>query len=423
MKAAVIKHFGLIMSIMIIMVSAALCYHVISNSLTIQENKRDYAELNHIGYGLLSVDEWKRQISVIVIEEINKLYLTKTNMRDLRKHIEILLNTLIDKIVNKLKEENEGSVGGWFKQAFMNVFVSIEDIKKGIPEYADAIIREMTNETTEAQIKAALNRRLKGYFSQSRKTQDASVLNEILIRTGSGDIESARLKLDKVILERQRVLSRETIALIILSVLLFAMSGFSKQPLAPSRYILLVASLVMLLVTGVTTPMIDIEAKIAHLNFLLLGHNVQFDNQVLYFQSKSILDVFMIMMVHKDIQMKLVGILVITFSVFFPLLKILSSVGYYYNYRNARANPVIKFFILKAGKWSMADVMVVAIFMAYIGFSGIVTNQLSEMSAAAPEVAMLTTNGTLLQPGYYLFLAYTLLALFLSGYLTRHSEA
>lgn len=121
--------------------------------------------------------------------------------------------------------------------------------------------------------------------------------------------------------------------------------------------------------------------------------------------------------------MKLVGLLVITFSIFFPILKILSSIGYYYNYRGARENPVIKFFILKSGKWSMADVTVVAIFMAYIGFSGIITNQLGELSSAAPEVAMLTTNGTSLQPGYYLFLTYTLLALFLSGYLTRDPQA
>jgi uncharacterized paraquat-inducible protein A len=125
------------------------------------------------------------------------------------------------------------------------------------------------------------------------------------------------------------------------------------------------------------------------------------------------------MITHKDIQMKLVGVLIITFSIFFPLLKIVSSVGYYYNYRRARGNPVIKFFVLKSGKWSMADVMVVAIFMAYVGFSGIITNQLGELSSAAQEVAILTTNGTSLQPGYYLFLTYTLLALFLSGFLTR----
>ena len=70
----------------------------------------------------------------------------------------------------------------------------------------------------------------------------------------------------------------------------------------------------------------------------------------------------------------------------------------------------------------MADVMVVAIFMSYIGFNGIIASQLSALSSAGKELAILTTNGTSLQPGYYLFLTYTLLALFLSGYLTRNIE-
>jgi len=152
-----------------------------------------------------------------------------------------------------------------------------------------------------------------------------------------------------------------------------------------------------------------------------MGHPLHFENQVLYFQSKSILDVFWIMIIHQDIQMKFVGILLITFSVFFPLIKIVSSLGYYYNYHRARENPVIKFFVLKSGKWSMADVMVIAIFMTYIGFNGIITNQLGQLSSATQDLEILTTNGTSLQPGYYLFLTYTLLALFLSGFLTRNS--
>jgi hypothetical protein len=67
----------------------------------------------------------------------------------------------------------------------------------------------------------------------------------------------------------------------------------------------------------------------------------------------------------------------------------------------------------------MADVMVIAIFMTYIGFNGIITNQLGQLSSATQDLEILTTNGTSLQPGYYLFLTYTLLALFLSGFLTR----
>ena len=216
---------------------------------------------------------------------------------------------------------------------------------------------------------------------------------------------------------------KEAVLLIILSVILFALSGFSKQLLTPSQYILLVLSLIILLVAGVTTPMIDMEAKISHMSFVLMGHPIHFENQVLYFQSKSILDVFWIMITHKDIQMKFVGVLLITFSIVFPLLKIASSLGYYYNYHHARANPVIRFFVLKSGKWSMADVMVVAIFMAYIGFNGIITSQFGQLRSAAQEVVLLTTNGTSLQPGYYLFLTYTLLALFLSGFLSRKPQA
>jgi uncharacterized membrane-anchored protein len=67
----------------------------------------------------------------------------------------------------------------------------------------------------------------------------------------------------------------------------------------------------------------------------------------------------------------------------------------------------------------MADVMVVAIFMAYIGFNGIISSQFGKLSTTSEEIVALTTNGTSLQPGYYLFLTYAVLAMFLSGYLTR----
>ena len=113
------------------------------------------------------------------------------------------------------------------------------------------------------------------------------------------------------------------------------------------------------------------------------------------------------------------GILMIAFSIFFPVLKMISSLAYYYNFRQAKENRLIQYFVLKSGKWSIADVLVVAIFMAYIGFNGIISSQLGNLGDVGQDVVMLTTNGTSLQPGYYLFLTYTVLSLFLSGFLTR----
>jgi hypothetical protein len=423
MKVTTMKLLKLSLSLIIVIVSVVLCQQIISNSISNQKNKNDYAELNHVKYGLFSVEEWKRQINIILAEEIDKLTLSRTNERELRKHIEVLLNTLIDEVDKNIREANSGSAEGWVKQSFMNIFISLKDIKKGIPGYTDAVIHEMTTSKTKGQIKTMLKKKLERYSNETFDTQDTSQMSRILLRTDSKDIESARINLSEAISVKHHRIFKEAILLIILSVILFASSGFSKEPLAPSRYILLVLSLIMLLIAGVTTPMIDMEAKISQMSIVLMGHPIQFENQVLYFQSKSILDVFWIMITYKDIQMKFVGVLLITFSIFFPLLKIASALGYYYNYHNARENPVIKFFVLKSGKWSMADVMVVAIFMAYIGFNGIITNLFSQLSSASEELEIVTTNGTALQPGYYLFVTYTLLALFFSGFLTRRPQS
>jgi len=413
------KLLNLILSIIIGIASVILCQQIIANSLSNQQNKNDYAELNSVKYGLLSVDEWKSQVTEILAAEINNLYLSKANERVLKKHIEVLLNKLIDDVDEKIRKENAATPGGQITQSFINIFVNLDNIKKGIPEYADAVIHEMTKPKTKRQIKSVLHKQLEKYSDQTFDTQGTPQLSLILFRTDSKDIEAAKIKLNEQISVKHNLIRNEAVLLIMLSVILFAVSGFSKLPLTPSRYIFLILSLVTLLMAGVTTPTIDMEATISQMNFMLLGHPIHFENQVLYFQSKSILDVFWIMITHSDIQMKLVGILLITFSIIFPLLKIISSLGYYFNYRKLRENPVIKFFVLKSGKWSMADVMVVAIFMAYIGFNGIITSQLGHLSKAAQEVVILTTNATALQPGYYLFLTYTLLALILSGYLTR----
>ena len=63
--------------------------------------------------------------------------------------------------------------------------------------------------------------------------------------------------------------------------------------------------------------------------------------------------------------------------------------------------------------------MVIAIFMAYIGFNGVINSQLASLRTATPELTIMTTNGTSLQPGYYLFLTYALLSLYLTSLIRR----
>jgi uncharacterized membrane protein (DUF485 family) len=87
-----------------------------------------------------------------------------------------------------------------------------------------------------------------------------------------------------------------------------------------------------------------------------------------------------------------------------------------------RANAVVGFFALRSAKWSMADVLVVAIFMAYIGFSGLIASQLSGIADAGSGVRVITTDGTALQIGFFMFLGFVIASLFVSAKLEARAR-
>ncbi|MBX9768823.1 MAG: paraquat-inducible protein A [Bdellovibrionales bacterium] len=417
------KALRLIISLLICAVLVFLTFQIISESAVNQQNKQDMAEINHIKYGLFSINRWKVELAEIISDEIQKLNLTKSNVRLLKKHVEGQLDVLINNVEKKMKDTNKGSAKGWLKQAFINAFVDINEIKAGIPSYADAIIVEMTKSQTENRLKNVVKRKIDQYFDKTFETQDLSALEHVFKRTDTKDVQSARVKLIYHIGANQELILIHTWILIALSLTLFIVSGWGRRTLEAPEYGLMLVTLASLLFAGVSTPMIDMEAKISEMSFVLLNHPVSFVNQVLYFQSKSILDVFWIMITHADFQMKFVGLLIIAFSIVLPVLKLVSSVAYFHDCKGSRGNRFIEFLVLKSGKWSMSDVLVVAIFMAYIGFNGIITSQFGYMNKLEQDVVVLSTNGTSLQHGFFIFLTYALLAMFLTGYLERNPKA
>jgi len=174
---------------------------------------------------------------------------------------------------------------------------------------------------------------------------------------------------------------------------------------------------VTLLIGGVFTPMIEVEAKITGLSLTFLGEPIAFQNQVLYFQSKSVLEVFRILVTQGRPDMWIVGVLVLMFSVVFPSLKVLTSAICLWE-PAARENRVVRFFVLDSSKWSMADVMALAIFMAFVAFNGLIANSMSALRETGAQIAIPTDSSKLL-PGYYLFIGFCLASLFLSKKLER----
>ncbi len=412
------KHLVRLVALALFIAIVAMTPPMVRSALTLQQNKADMGELNHIYYGLFNINEWKGQIALILYAEINRLDI-KTTIKDLKGTVEGQLTVIIDKLNERIKEANRESFGGKIKQLLINLVVDIEDVKKGVPGYADALIKEITKPETEKQVKSLATKQMKAYFAKTFEKQKTAHRDQILVRNGETDIEVAKINIAKKVEIGTAQVRNQMMILISLSILLFAIVGLSRVR-SRLNFVLMTLTLLVLMIIGVSTPMIDLDAKISEMSFFLLGHKIEFTNQVLYFQSKSVIDVFKIMITHQDILMKFVGILMIGFSVIIPCIKLLSSLAYYFDVRSSRKSRLINFFVFKSGKWSMADVMVVAIFMAYIGFSGIVTNQFGKIQSLVPsEIVFISTNGTSLQPGFFAFLTYVLLALVLSSMLAK----
>jgi hypothetical protein len=76
----------------------------------------------------------------------------------------------------------------------------------------------------------------------------------------------------------------------------------------------------------------------------------------------------------------------------------------------------------KSGKWSMADVMVVAIFMAYVGFQGILNNQLQDINMQNETLNLISTNRSNLQTGFLIFVSFVIFNLILAEFLKKVTQ-
>lgn len=397
----------------VLCVSVGFGYKLLQISATNQLLKIESAEVKSIKYGLFSINQWKTQLFLILTDQLEELDI-KGSKKTLKPIVEMQLNKLIDTVNSKVRKKNSESLGGKFKQAFINTFVDMKEIKEGIPQYADEIIALMEKRKVKQNVQSLLQEKVEVYFNKTFQEEDKSHIDTILAKTGSQNEDEARIKLQNLVQLNNDLISNLTLGFLVFSTLMFIFFSFYTKTLSTSIFLTLTAILTTLLVTGVSMPMIDLEAKITEMSFILLDHPVKFTDQIIYFQSKSVLDVFNIMISHPDVQMKIVGILIVMFSVVFPVCKLLSSVIYYFDFKKLRHNKIIHFFVLKSGKWSMTDVMIIAIFMAYIGFNGIISSQLDTLNSDSQELMLLATNGTALQSGFFLFFSYALLSLVFS---------
>ncbi|HEY3387021.1 MAG TPA: paraquat-inducible protein A [Saprospiraceae bacterium] len=371
--------------------------------------KDDLIELSRIKYGLFSVDEWKIILSDIISRKIEELNFSPEQINSLRGKVESFLSKTFTELEARFHEEKSQTIGGVFQSVGVDVLGVFDKMKKDIPIFTEQILSFLSHPGNRDTLKNYIRDKLAEYTDKTFGEIDYNEQCRIIDQYSYGDrtdtIEGLKQDLDQLDKVGHWYVTTVYILTILTGLMLLLTTTIQKN-----EFVLYVLICLGLLAAGLFIPMIEIDARIEVLNFSLLGEQITFRDQVLYYRSKSILEVVRHMLEQDKWDVLFVGMLVLLFSVIFPLSKLICTAIYLYASK-LRNNRFIQFMVFKTGKWSMADVMVVAIFMSYIGFSGILTEQLNQIEEMSSQLDILTTNKSSLQSGFFLFTSFAILSL------------
>jgi hypothetical protein len=389
------------------------------------ELKNDYSVLNNITYGLLSVNAWRDHIVKVVTNRIDDFEFTQEQDKALKYEVSQILHAVIDK-ADSMVDRKQKTLGGKLKKFAVKTLVNEDKIHARVPDFAATIVNELKKPKNKEKIKFIARSKLEEFGTITYdSTNDISRSESILAKYDVADLPSFNSNIVLLLDDLQK--RTYFFTYVILGIMIFFLIMWwvlrNQKSLHSTFFVLSVLLTFIVLFVGLTTPMIEIDARIKEMSFLLIGERISFHDQVIFFQSKSIVDVVRILLETGKYDSALVGILILIFSIVFPVGKLLATKFYLLGNERWRNNKVIQFFAFKSGKWSMADVKVVAIFMAYIGFKGILDSQMASLNLKTDSLASISTNETTLQPGFILFLAFVLFGLILSVILQKITAA
>lgn len=385
-----------------------------------QQLKHDYAEMNNITLGLFSISQWQDKIETIVKRQTRNLKLNAKQKKELQGEIEGVIIALINKAENLVTKPKKKSLRGKIVKFAVKNFIDVDSIKKQVPGIAYTIIGKIDNSKTKKQLGLLAMEKLDKIDEietiDSTLTANAQAILKTYSKYGVKDAATFNSKV-KTALDKIHVETYNYCIAMLVGIAAFLAAWIisrKRKDLHATLFILSLVSAFILLAVGLTASMIEVDARIGAIDFTLLGQHITFKDQVLFFQSKSILDVVTILISGSAVDSIAVGVLILIFSILFPVMK-LSSTGIHLLGRKKLAeNKFIKYFAFQSGKWSMADVIVIAILMAYIGLNGLLENQLAKLDIPANSLTLISTHNTALQPGFLIFIAFVLFGLILS---------
>lgn len=403
---------------LLLLVSIFASFKMYKSEQLQQQHKNDLIELSSVEYGLMNVDKWENLLANVIASKLSEFDDAGMDNVEMKKNVSALLKTLIDDYEKTTQKKNSGGLFGSVKNS---LYASAFDgIREDIPMLADKVMVFLDVKNNTAGIKEFIVILLKKYTEGTFSKTDYTKVDNIIKKYEGENSSNTVIILQQKIQEQNKANQLYKILLAIAFLSFIGVFFFSKN-VSKTDYLLGIIFSFLLLFLGITLPMIEIDARISEMSFSFLEETVIFKDQVLFYKSKSIYEVVTLMLSQHKFDLIAVGTLIFLFSVLFPISKLISSTIYLTN-KKLQGNKILQFLIFKTGKWSMADVFVIAIIMAFIGFEGIVTDQLSQLKNVSESVDILTTNNSSVLFGFFSFTAFVIVSIAISHRIHKEKD-
>ncbi len=411
-----IRHLKLAAAILLL---AAAIFSVWKTS-DILSNRRilrtELAEISHVRYGVLNAEQWVEKVVPILNAQIDALDLTASNRASLKPTVVTALNNLLAQVSKQLAPKPAPGAGpaNFLAQAqTMMINNMLAGLKPHVPEYADMVLKELGKPENKQAIREYLRSVMTDGAKGTFGNPDMRWYNSILKQHSCADGVACQKELARLIADRDSTVQFHYILVLLATAAAFLLLGTGRTAMTVQLLFC-----IALLVGGVFNPMLEVEAKISRISLTFFSQPISFPEQVLYYQSKSVLEVFQTLITMGQPEMMLVAVLLLMFSVVFPILKVIATGLCLHDPALAQRNRLAKFFALESSKWSMADVMALSIFMSFVAFNGLIGNAMSGLKGAGAELVIPTDSSRVL-PGFYLFIGFCLASLWLAKKLER----
>ncbi|RZA01298.1 MAG: 2-methylisocitrate lyase [Sphingobacteriaceae bacterium] len=387
--------------------------------------KEDYSLVHSITFGLFSVDEWRNKLSKVVNGEIDDYHITPRQKRDIQKAVEGELHDLIAGAVREINKPQK-SIGGKLKKLAFNVLADSAELQAQVRPFAKVIVAKVSSHESEERLKDIATIKINELTRQIYDSTDVTnysinkyAFKKYNVKTGKAFDYQVSQRLNKL----NTLLINHIYGMLGCVLAALVLWGFMRKhvELQTALFVFALLFASILLAVGSLVPVIEVDARIKSFDLILLGETVQFDNQVLFYQSKSIVGIVSTLIGQNKPDTIVVGVLIMLFVLALPLLRLVAMGIYVLSTKKIARHPVIKYLTFELEKWDMADVMIVGMIMTYIGLNGILKSQLSSLNIRTESLSIITDNGTSVQPGYFIFAGYVVFAIVLSFILKRVS--